>query len=642
MRNPMKSPLCPSILGTLLVLPVVAWIFALPGARAAEWHVNPASPPGGDGSPGRPFATMDELAAALPKAPDEPLAVHLAKGTHRLSAPLVITPKETRGQSLVFRGSPEGSVISGGKRLSGWRAEGGRWVHPWDGGTIRELFVNGRRAPRSRFPAEGWLKVDKAVPDKRSGFTSQADLPASSSGMEVLFLHDWSISRVPVASIAGRLLKTGGPIGFPAAHYVIDHFEAHPRFCLENGIGFLKAPGTWCHDPAGKRLVYLPRPGEKPENVEFIVPSVTALLRVSGAPGHPVADVRFENLSFQHCRWTYPKSGYAEGQATKHVPRDQPAPAGDAHQAWKFVPWAVEVSRAERVVFRDCRFEHLGGSGVCLGALTRDCALERCTVRDVSGNGIGVGEGHGRKLSNGKPWWRAAPGQAAAGNRVSDCLVEHCGARFHGAVGIWVGLAKDTRVARNEVRLLPYTGISVGWIWSPAPSPCGGNIIERNHIHHVMQLLSDGGGIYTLGRQPGTALRANHIHHIPLNAGRAESNGMFLDEGSSEFVIEGNLIHDTARSPLRFHKAGKIEVRGNSWVLPPNIPPMRFNRTDPADIHARDNTVLDANSLKAALSYLRRRMRPRKRSVPRRAVAAGSGTNITSFNVVPMRNSSAM
>ncbi len=578
-------------------------VFISVSAQAADWYVDPAAAPGGDGSTVRPFATLAGMVAALPGAPDEPLTVHLATGVHGISKPVVLTPKECRGQPLVFLGSGDGAgtVISGGRRLDGWRVDGDRWVHPWDGGTIRELFVNGRRAARSRFPTEGWLRVDKALPDKRSGFTSQTDLPGFTPGMEILFLHDWSISRVPVASIDGRLLKTGGPIGFPAAHYAIDHFEAHPRFCIENGVGFLREPGTWCHDRTGKRLVYLPRPGEDPESGELVVPTATGLLRVAGASGRRVADVRFENIAFRHCRWIYPETGYAEGQATKHVPRDQPPPKNDAHQAWRFVPWAVEVSRADRVVFRDCRFEHLGGSGVRLGEATRECALERCTVRDVSGNGIGIGEGHRRRLANGKAWWQAAPGQAATCNRVTGCLVEHCGARFHGAVGIWVGLAKNTRVARNEVRRRPYTGIAVGWIWKPTPSPCGGNIVERNHIHHIMQLLSDGGGIYTLGRQPGTALRANHIHDIPRNAGRAGSNGMFLDEGSSEFVIENNLIHDTDRSPLRFHKAGKIEVRNNSWILPPGTPPTVFNSTDPADIDAHDNTVLDPAGLPAAI-----------------------------------------
>jgi len=76
---------------------------------------------------------------------------------------------------------------------------------------------------------------------------------------------------------------------------------------------------------------------------------------------------------------------------------------------------------------------------------------------------------------------------------------------------------------------------------------------------------------------------------------------MFLDEGSSEFTIEGNLIHHTVRSPLRFHKAGPIKVRNNSWLLPENTPELRFNNTPPENITATDNTVLDPAALSKAI-----------------------------------------
>jgi hypothetical protein len=113
-------------------------------------------------------------------------------------------------------------------------------------------------------------------------------------------------------------------------------------------------------------------------------------------------------------------------------------------------------------------------------------------------------------------------------------------------------LARDTRIANNEIANHPYTGVSVGWMWNPTATPAGGNIVSQNHIHHVMQVLSDGGGIYTLGRQPGTRLVENVIHDVPLNVGRAEPNGMFLDEGSDQIEIVGNVIYGTDRSPLRY------------------------------------------------------------------------------------------
>jgi hypothetical protein len=109
-----------------------------------------------------------------------------------------------------------------------------------------------------------------------------------------------------------------------------------------------------------------------------------------------------------------------------------------------------------------------------------------------------------------------------------------------------------------------------------------------------MQVLSDGGGIYTLGLQPGSALRGNWIHDVPLNAGRAESNGMFLDEGTTDFVVEDNLIHDIERSPLRFHRATTNLVRRNTLVVGKGIPMVRYNRTKPEDVTKESNRVLKA------------------------------------------------
>jgi hypothetical protein len=169
-------------------------------ATAIEWRVDPAAAPGGDGSPGRPFAALPMAVEALHAAPQEPLTLVLASGVHRIREPIILGAAELRGRALTIRGE-DGAVVSGGRKLTGWRIEDGRWSHPWDNGPIRELFVDGRRAARSRFPAEGWLQVEEALPDKRSGFTSRNDLPAFKHGFELLVLHDWSISRAPGRSV---------------------------------------------------------------------------------------------------------------------------------------------------------------------------------------------------------------------------------------------------------------------------------------------------------------------------------------------------------------------------------------------------------------------------------------------------------
>ena len=201
-----------------------------------------------------------------------------------------------------------------------------------------------------------------------------------------------------------------------------------------------------------------------------------------------------------------------------------------------------------------------------------------------------TGEGRDRDV-NGDKWWKAAPGQAAAGNKIENCLVTKCGQQFSGAVGIWCGLTAETVIRGNEICDLPYTGISIGWMWSPVPTPCRANTINDNHIHHIMKVLSDGGGIYMLGLQPGSQIRGNRIHDVSVNAGRAESNGMFLDEGTTDVEVVNNLIYNIAKSPLRFHKATTNLVKGNYLFCKAGVPPVRYNNTKEEDIKKVGNRI---------------------------------------------------
>jgi hypothetical protein len=134
-------------------------------------------------------------------------------------------------------------------------------------------------------------------------------------------------------------------------------------------------------------------------------------------------------------------------------------------------------------------------------------------------------------------------------------------------------------------------------MWNSDPTPCRENIIHANHIHHVLLTLSDGGGIYSLGLQPGSRITNNLIHDVKINAGRAESNGMFLDEGTKELLVENNIIYNIARSPLRFHRAQYPNlVQDNFLACGEGIPPIRYNNTLEDDIQKSGNLILDQTS----------------------------------------------
>lgn len=549
----------------------------------------------GDGSATRPFASLHaaqrrvrQLLAEQPQA----VRVQLAAGVYWLDKPLELGNEDSglsAAEPVVYAAAGGEVVLSGGRPITAWRKQDGRWIAKVELNDelppFRDLWVNGRRAVRSRAPNQGYYRVVSAGPDNRTSFAAaegEVVNVANPHAAEAVLLHDWSMSRVPLASIdpSSRTYRTIAPLGADMAQFAITNFEPHPRYFIENAPELVDSPGEWHLDEAAGQLHYMPREGEHPDDQDFeaIAPRLNELLVIRGRGELPVKHLRFEGLTFAHSQFAIPKYGYAGIQATVHERRTT---VDDRQNV--MMPAAVTVEQAEDCQFQDCRFQSLAGCG-WQTSRSQNVRVAQCRFSDIGGNGVLIGT----RNDGDRPLTRNVS--------ITDCTIEQCGVSFFGAVGVWVGIAQDALIAHNEVRRLPYTGVSVGWRWDDTPTGCRGNRIEGNHIHHVMQTLSDGGGIYTLGRQPGTRLALNHIHDVPVNAGRAESNGIFMDEGSTEITVENNTIYHIARSPIRFHRAGKNLVAGNRLVARPDVPTFMYNATDEGVIERVDNVVASAES----------------------------------------------
>jgi hypothetical protein len=549
-------------------------------------RVAPNGDDSADGSAAHPFKTLSRAERQVRelRAAGKPAwaRIEIAPGEYVLEEPLTFAPNDS-GESpehpITYAATEKGGVrISGGTRITGFRQLGSHWVAnvPKSLPPFRELWVNERRAVRARSPNDGFFRIAQAGPDNRTSFVVEPnDLLALAhpEAAEILFLHDWSTSRVRLSSIdaAARTYQLADPIGPGSPIFAISNFELHPRYFVENAPELLDTPGEWFLDAAKNELHYMPRDGEAIHTLEVIAPQLGQLLALRGEGDEFVENVRFEGLTFCHTRFDLPPHGYVESQANWHERR-----AETQDQTTVAMPAAVTLDRTRDCSFANCRFEHLAAAGLHV-AHSQNTKIEHSTFGDLGGNGVMIGSPHGDDVP------------AAEDNLVENCLIERCGQTFFGAVGVWVGMSVETTVRNNEIRDLPYTGISVGWCWDDRPTICRGHNIRANNIHHVMQLLSDGGGIYTLGRQPGTVLAGNVIHDIPINAGRAESNGFFLDEGTTELLVEANTFYHIARSPIRFHKAGKNTLVANRLALRAGTPAFTYNVTNASDMTFMDN-----------------------------------------------------
>jgi hypothetical protein len=594
----------------VLLLVILVPLHGNEASAETELFVAPNGDDANAGTEAAPFATLDRARQAVRDRIEAGLEgdvrIEIAGGRYVLDQAVGFGPADSppNGHLVTYAAAPgETPRFTGGRRITDWNQQSdGTWratLPAVKSGDWRfdRLWVDGQPRPQARFPNAGYRRVKKVGPDKRTSFTfNEGDIPEHADGesTELVFLHDWSISRVPVEGIDHQQnrLTAAANVGPPASHYEMDHYEPHPRYFLEGDRAFLDAPGEWHLNEQTGVLTYMPRDGETPEDVTVVAPKTPTLLQVRGKPGRPVRNLHFDGLHFAHANWQKPGAGYAAGQATFHADRTGGVDGEYVVNGRTVVPPAIDFTLARHCRFTGGRVAHMARAGIRFGQRSDNCVLRGNLITDTAGNGVMIGENRARRV-DGRPWWQAAPKQVATGNTVAQNVIEKPGRRYYGAVAVWVGFARGTTVAHNEVRNTPYTGISLGWMWNPQPTPCRDNQVVANHIHHVMQTLSDGGGIYTLGRQSGSTLRANHIHAVPLNAGRAESNGMFLDQGTKGFTIENNVIHNLARSPLRFHQAHENLVRDNTLVRPgENIPMIRYNNTNADLIEKVDNHAL--------------------------------------------------
>lgn len=621
----MKNALFPLALSLGLLI--------VPESRSETLCVSPDGGDDGSGSAEAPFTTLararDAVRERIAAGLTEDISVILKPGAYRLKSPVVFGPEDsgTDRFSVTYRSEKEGAaLLTGGVEISDWEeTEDGLWKARLpkelrSGPAFRQLFHLCYRLPRARHPNEGFLRVEKVAADRRSGFVhAEGDLPSIPDlpGTELVFLHDWSITRTPIGSIdpATRTLSLRHPISSDMRWQAMDWFEKHPRYFLEHSRAFLDQPKEWVVDEKEGVLYF--KPWEKAssnrqrEKFRPVAPVTDQLLVVRGTREHPVRNLHFIGLRLSITSWRPPNGVYWGRQACTFFTAGEKEPR-EADPAAFHLQWA-EKCRISGVSMRQ-----LGGSGLWLERGCRDCVVEDSSVFLAGGNGIMIGEGKFRLLPDGRTWWEGAPEEAAGGNTVRRCTVSRCGQELFGAVGIWIGLASGTTIAENTISHLPYTGISAGWMWwrpeereQPRPTPARENVIERNHISHVMAVLSDGGGIYTLGDQPGSIIRGNRIHDIPENAGRAESNGMFLDQGTGSFVIEDNLIYGVDRSPFRFNKGWKNVIRNNRVLLPEGIPLVKFGATDPERIEVTGNIILpDEEALKQAIENLKEKGTP--------------------------------
>ncbi|MEP3479633.1 MAG: right-handed parallel beta-helix repeat-containing protein, partial [Fuerstiella sp.] len=285
---------------------------------------------------------------------------------------------------------------------------------------------------------------------------------------------------------------------------------------------------------------------------QVLAPALTELIRIegeidkAGSTDTPVQNLCFQGLTFMH------------GERYSLTADD----AGLQHD-WDMHDKAnalVRLRGTQNCRVQNCRFAHSGSSGIRIDLHGEQNTISGNLIEHIGGAGILLcGYGPGTKDVNRR-------------NVVYNNHIHHVGQIYSHSPGIMVWQSGQNRIANNLVHHTPYTGIIISGCMTDFFQRRGrelgrtirrheitrlpkqpqledvrpylhtqDNLIESNEIHHAMEMLGDGNGIYIRGASSGNIIRRNYIHHLvaPMKMQAA----IRTDGGQRDTLIAENLIY---------------------------------------------------------------------------------------------------
>jgi len=468
---------------------------------ADEFYVASSGSDANPGTSKRPFATLEcSLRATRESAGVDKIVIR--PGVYYLMRPIELDPKDS---GLTIEGEAEGVVISGGRRVTGWKPWKDRILQADLSGldlpdlTFRQLYYRTKMQPWARVP-----NFDPKHP-RTGGFLQNAGIVESGTKTKFryrdgdlhpqrwahperawIMFHD-SLNYETQFCAVKTIDQQNHVIEAQRGVYVLS--VGNP-FYLCGLLEELDAPGEWCVDPDSWALYFWPPGGDPSGKDEVVVPALTSGFVLRGNPGEDqkVENVRIEELDLRDFRGR-----------------------------------AVTMTGAKGCVVARCDLRNCA-VGVYIGNNTHGCEVRGCDITQTQGDGVSI------------------IGTSTDHERVADHIVDNCyiwnfgWGRIHNRCGgVYMHRCARCRLTHNHVHDSPRYGLAMDV----------GNDCEfaYNYCHHVNLVTTDSGIIEAATAHDWRmSVDEQRKRHRPHNWGNRVHHNLLHDSGGWKTSPAGQLV----------------------------------------------------------------------------------------------------
>lgn len=502
----------------------------------------------GNGSKEAPFKTLERAFKKVSQINENQwgdIEIHIENGIYKLDETLSLKAEHSGKNGFYVRvcgNEKSKSIISGGEKITDWQEnKNGVWYAKLYGYEhVRNLYVNDYPAIRARTDecfVAGEVFKDEGSEWKKDGITiANENMPYSFSKpneLELVWNYVFTSHRTPVIDITDGEGCKKYYLSRDVLNYDSTVFRQGQTFYIENALELLDEPGEFYYSKDDNTIYYYPYEWEDMSSAQCYVGDTELLIDAKGnSLSDKVTNLIFENLSFKYGAYNFAsEKGYYGGQA------DSLTTALTNEKGQKVYAAQFTATKADNIKIKNCEFSCLGSAAIHFDDGVTNSEISGNIIRDISGTGITIGTPlhHIRRTDM----------EVCRNVNVSNNFLRRTSSEFFNNTAISVYYEKNINVTHNDIDNVPYTGITAGWGWEGSdPYDCGNINISSNRITNVMQSLSDGGGIYTLGTMKNSVISGNFLKGHPAIQG-----GMIYNDAGSAFIdVFDNVILDAKLS----------------------------------------------------------------------------------------------